>query len=185
MNKIWSLIAMAAALLGAVSCTPVGAPNQGPGGLPLLRQASASPVPRVTSAGETGGVASGARPTSSELRQLREQRARVGGARGGGEQVINSGGGRTAGGGGAPSAVGSGGGDDYNSNLPTLNVDYPYGIPVPGRPGWVFNAYTNRPVDARGVESGRLIYDERDPQNRNPDGTLKPVAEMPNKFRVP
>ena len=69
--------------------------------------------------------------------------------------------------------------------LPPMNIDYPYAIPVPGRKGWVFNYYTNRPVDVRGVESGRLIYDERDPENRNPDGTLKPVAEMPNKFRVP
>ena len=182
MRKFWSLIAMAGALLGAVSCTPVGGAYRGvngaPGAGPGFVSGGGSAAPVVTT-GSPGSASSGARATSAELRQLREQRAGIGG-----EQVINSGGRRSSSGGGA-SLGGYDGDGAYDSNLPPINIEYPYAIPVPGRKGWVFNYYTNRPVDVRGVESGRLIYDERDPENRNPDGTLKPVAEMPNKFRVP
>lgn len=66
-----------------------------------------------------------------------------------------------------------------------MEIGYRYAMPVPGRPGWVYNPFTHTSVDARGVESGRLIYDETDPANRNPDGTLKPIEQMPHKFRVP
>ncbi|MDP0490504.1 MAG: hypothetical protein Q7Q71_05595 [Verrucomicrobiota bacterium JB023] len=69
--------------------------------------------------------------------------------------------------------------------LPSVKRQYPYAIPVPGRPGWVYNPETHQPVDVRGVEAGELVYDPRDPANRYPDGTLMPVDEMPNKFRVP
>ena len=67
---------------------------------------------------------------------------------------------------------------------PTGNY-FPYGIPIPNRPGFVLSPYTNTAVNVRGVESGRLVFDERDPANRNEDGTRKNPDEMPHKFRVP
>ena len=125
-----------------------------------------------------GGTGSGEQATSGELRELREQRE----AQGSSERLIHAGQG-------ASGTSGSGGVEPFDEAslppLPPLSIDYRYALPVPGRQGWVLNPFTNRPVDVRGVESGRLIYDERDPENRYEDGTLKPVAEMPNKFRVP
>ncbi len=173
---------MAGALLGAVSCSPVGGP--------LARGAAPSGGARAVSQGGGGGAAlagtagSNARLTSGELRQLREQREGVEN-----ERLIRSGSGGQTGGrwnGSTPGPNREAPFDESNlPPLPPLRTDYQYALPVPGRNGWVYNPYTNRPVDVRGVESGRLIYDERDPENRNEDGTLKPVAEMPNKFRVP
>ena len=43
---------------------------------------------------------------------------------------------------------------------------------IPGKEGFVFNPYTNNPVDVRGIPSGTLV---RDPQDPNKD----------HKFRVP
>lgn len=170
----WSMIAMAGALLGAVSCSPVGVPGQG------LGSGVGGNSAVLSSQGEGGlGRSNGrneTRVTSGELRELRDQRASAGGER------VNNGGsfdGFAGGNGEVPF-------DEANlPPLPPLRTDYQYALPVPGRKGWVYNPYTNRPVDVRGVGSGRLIYDERDPENRNDDGTLKPVAEMPHKFRVP
>ena len=174
---------MAIALLGAVSCTPVGSPNFGGnsvGGGP--NGATGAPARAATAGAPAGSVGSGTRATSGDLRKLRDQRAAAGGQRlqpRGGSENWNRGSG----------AVGSGDGEVADLNnlppLPPISVDYRYAMPVPGRNGWVYNPFTNRPVDVRGVESGRLIYDERDPENRATDGTLKPVSQMPNKFRVP
>ena len=167
------------ALLGAVSCAPLS--NTAATGV----GAAASGVGQATGRGSestgvlAGSVGTGTRATSGELRELREQRERLGN-----EQVINEGRGFEE-----NSSLVSSGEEVLNAQdlppLPPLNIEYRYAVPVPGRKGWVYNPYTNRPVDVRGVESGRLIYDERDPENRNEDGTLKSVAEMPNKFRVP
>lgn len=49
---------------------------------------------------------------------------------------------------------------------------YRTAMPIPGKPGFVFNPWTNRPVDIRGLPSGQLI---RDPNDGNED----------HKFRVP
>ena len=49
---------------------------------------------------------------------------------------------------------------------------YRYAIQIPGKEGFVFNPFTNNPVDVRGIPSGTLV---RDPQDPNPD----------HKFRVP
>ena len=180
MMKRWSLIALVGALLGAVSCTPIGGTLQGTNSTAGVNQPGLN---NVNEGGALPGSAgSGPRATSGDLRALREQRAALGR-----EQVINSG--RASSG---ISDVGSSGpnvDETFDAAdlppLPPLNIDYRYALPVPGRTGWVLNPYTNRPIDVRGVESGRLIYDERDPENRNEDGTLKEVADMPNKFRVP
>jgi len=182
MMKRWSLIAMAGALLGAVSCTPMGGPLQGVGaGNGAARSGVGSATSNGALAGTTG---SSSRATSGELRELRERRESFGN-----EQVIHSGGSSFSGGtgnSGFPSPNGASGDPDLNSPpLPPLSIDYRYALPVPGRPGWVLNPFTNRPIDVRGVESGRLIYDERDPENRFEYGRLRPVSEMPNKFRVP
>ena len=44
--------------------------------------------------------------------------------------------------------------------------------PVPGRPGFVYNPWTNKQVDVRGLPPGTLV---RDPDDRNPD----------HRFRIP
>lgn len=125
-----------------------------------------------------------ARPTASELRQLRERREAQGQGQGAVPYSAGAGAGRI------PSAsngagVGSSPDDGALAPLPPVEIGYRYAMPVPGRSGWVYNPFTHTSVDARGVESGRLIYDETDPANRNPDGTLKPIDQMPHKFRVP
>ena len=50
--------------------------------------------------------------------------------------------------------------------------DFPQGIKIPGKDGFVFNPYNNNPVDVRGIPPGTLV---RDPQDPDPD----------HKFRVP
>jgi hypothetical protein len=49
---------------------------------------------------------------------------------------------------------------------------FPTALPIPGKPGFVFNPWTNKAVDVRAVPSGYLV---RDPGDGNPD----------HKFRVP
>lgn len=49
---------------------------------------------------------------------------------------------------------------------------YRTAVPIPGKPGFVFNPWTNKAVDVRGVPGGMLV---RDPNDGNPD----------HKFRVP
>ncbi len=56
--------------------------------------------------------------------------------------------------------------------IPPPKQDYREGIPIPGKPGFVFNPFTNRPVDVRAIPPGTLV---RDPEDPNPD----------HKFRVP
>ena len=182
MMKGWSLISICGALLGAVSCTPVGSSFPGNGSSPVD---GVTPIgTSVGNTGPVGNVGSGERLSLNELRELRETRQAVGN-----EILLNDGRRPGAELPDQPSSTSYSGEDFLNaSDLPPLSpsvVVYRYAVAVPGRPGWVYNPYTNRPIDVRGVESGRLIYDERDPDNRNEDGSLLPVAEMPNKFRVP
>ena len=49
---------------------------------------------------------------------------------------------------------------------------YRTAMAIPGKPGYVFNPWTNKSVDVRGIPSGTLI---RDPNDGDPD----------HKFRVP
>ena len=63
-------------------------------------------------------------------------------------------------------------GDGSSSGSGAEKSDYPKGIPIPGKDGFVFNPYTNQPVDVRGIPSGMLV---RDPNDDDPD----------HKFRVP
>ena len=49
---------------------------------------------------------------------------------------------------------------------------YRTAMPIPGKPGFVYNPWTNRSVDVRGIPSGTLI---RDPNDGDPT----------HKFRVP
>lgn len=55
---------------------------------------------------------------------------------------------------------------------PKMVNGYLEALPVPGREGFVFNPYTEKIVDVRGINSGSLI---RDPGDPNQD----------HKFRVP
>ena len=60
-------------------------------------------------------------------------------------------------------------------NRPDNNAggsDYRRAILIPGKEGFVFNPFTNNPVDVRGIPSGTLV---RDPQDSNAE----------HKFRVP
>jgi hypothetical protein len=63
---------------------------------------------------------------------------------------------------------------DPNQALPVQppKSKYPTAVPVPGKPGFVFNPYTNNIVDVRGIGPGRLC---RDPEDPDPN----------HKFRVP
>ena len=54
----------------------------------------------------------------------------------------------------------------------TGGSDYRRATLIPGKEGFVFNPFTNNPVDVRGIPSGTLV---RDPQDPNKD----------HKFRVP
>jgi len=54
----------------------------------------------------------------------------------------------------------------------TPKANYPTAAAVPGKPGFVFNPYTQNIVDVKGIASGRLC---RDPEDANPS----------HKFRVP
>ena len=49
---------------------------------------------------------------------------------------------------------------------------YPIAIPIPGKPGWVYNPYNNNPVVIQGIPSGKTVLDPQDP---NKD----------HKFKVP
>lgn len=46
------------------------------------------------------------------------------------------------------------------------------GIPIPGKPGFIFNPWTNNPTDVRGIPAGTLVRDPQDP-------------DKSHKFRVP
>lgn len=171
-----------AACLGFVSCSPMG-------GYPgaQSRGVGSQGVSGAGAAGNSGAsVASGAgsvgsalgRPTASELQELRQRREAQGASSGSNSAGEGDG------------SVGSSGVETLSDSgaeapLPPMEIGYRYAMPVPGRSGWVYNPFTHTSVDARGVESGRLIYDETDPANRNADGTLKPIEQMPHKFRVP
>jgi len=55
---------------------------------------------------------------------------------------------------------------------PAPTPTYRTAQPVPGKPGWVFNPWTNMAVDVRGIPPGGLV---RDPNDSDPD----------HKFRTP
>jgi hypothetical protein len=63
---------------------------------------------------------------------------------------------------------GNGGGTGSTGQRPT----YRYALQIPGKEGFVFNPFTNNPVDVRGIPSGTLV---RDPQDNDAN----------HKFRVP
>ena len=55
---------------------------------------------------------------------------------------------------------------------PPARKDYRGAVPIPGKEGFVFNPFTNDPVDVRAIPPGTLV---RDPNDPDPD----------HKFRVP
>lgn len=57
-------------------------------------------------------------------------------------------------------------------DIPKLPASYPVAIPIPGKPGYVFNPYNNNPVYVEGIPSGKTVLDPADP---NQD----------HKFKVP
>lgn len=46
---------------------------------------------------------------------------------------------------------------------PELGVNMPYAVPVPGRYGYVFNPFTGKMVDVRGVPEGMVVTDPNGP----------------------
>jgi len=176
--RFFYLLAASLVCLGFVSCAPVGGYPESNGG----GGASAQGGGGVSSPGQGGGAlsSSSVRPTAGQLGDIQRAREAQVTSRGIGREAHEA----------AAIAAGELTTTDDVSALPALpslggGTNYRYAIPVPGRNGWVYNPYTNTTVDARGVESHRLIYDETDPANRNEDGTLKPVEEMPHKFYMP
>ena len=70
----------------------------------------------------------------------------------------------------------SSGSDDTPVDVPAPpepKTDYPRGLAIPGKPGFVFNPYNNNPVDVRGIPPGTLVIDPADPEKDK------------HKFRVP
>ncbi len=55
---------------------------------------------------------------------------------------------------------------------PPARKGYRVAVPIPGKEGFVFNPFTNDPVDVRAIPPGTLV---RDPNDPDPD----------HKFRVP
>ena len=49
-----------------------------------------------------------------------------------------------------------------SANTPAPTQDYRVAVPVPGKPGFVFNPFTNAPVDVRGIPPGTLVRDPND-----------------------
>ncbi|MBK1833627.1 hypothetical protein [Roseibacillus ishigakijimensis] len=166
-----------------VSCAPV-APYSGNGPLGVREPLAPQSGPRQSQTSDP-------RLTSGQMRTIRERQAAQ--AAGSVGQVPSAplqrrGPAGVGSGGSAPGNPAAAGSEVSAADLPGLSstqVDYRYAIPVPGREGHVLEPFNHRMVDVRGVESGRLVYDERDPANQRPDGSLLPVAEMPHKFRVP
>lgn len=46
-------------------------------------------------------------------------------------------------------------------------MDYKVGKPLPGKEGYIFNPFTNNPVDVRGIPSGTLVRDPADPDKEH------------------
>ena len=46
---------------------------------------------------------------------------------------------------------------------PTPKEDYRTALPIPGKEGFVFNPFTNEPLDVRGIPHGKLVRDPSDP----------------------
>lgn len=58
------------------------------------------------------------------------------------------------------------------AQLPPPRQDYRVAVPIPGKEGFVFNPFTNDPVDVRAIPPGTLVRDPNDPDKEH-------------KFRVP
>jgi hypothetical protein len=139
--------ALGTSLMLLTSCVPPLVPyNQGP------------PLRAVDPALGPGNTVDD--PVQKRLREEREQMSQNGSPDGPAAPGTGPGTGTTA----------PGTGDNGTAHPPKPN--YPYALPIPGKDGFVFNPYTNNPVDVRGIPSGTLV---RDPQDSNGD----------HKFRVP
>jgi hypothetical protein len=46
---------------------------------------------------------------------------------------------------------------------PENDPNYPVAVAIPGKPGFVFNPYTNGVVDVRDIPSKALVKDPQDP----------------------
>jgi hypothetical protein len=74
--------------------------------------------------------------------------------------------------GGSSPSPGDGASGGSTTTNPSGKPDYRRAIPIPGKEGFVFNPFTNNPVDVRGIPSGTLVRDPQDPNETH-------------KFRVP
>ncbi|TAG10549.1 MAG: hypothetical protein EAZ42_03350 [Verrucomicrobia bacterium] len=63
--------------------------------------------------------------------------------------------------------------DSTTKPSPAPRREYPVAIPIPGKDGFVFSPYNNKPIDVRGIAKGTLVQDP-----------TYPAAEKKN-FRVP
>ncbi len=70
-----------------------------------------------------------------------------------------------------PDGTTAGGGDTPKPKEQPVSI--PVAHPIPGKPGMVFSPFNNKPVDVKGIPSGKLVYDPHYPQSEN------------KKFRVP
>ena len=78
----------------------------------------------------------------------------------------------------AESGESEGAGEGSGGALPKEKV-HPFGVVLPGKPGYVLNPYTNSIVDVRGLKAGTLVRDPRDPV---PDRAFRvPIEGRPSR----
>jgi hypothetical protein len=74
--------------------------------------------------------------------------------------------------------------DGRKAPMPPPPPDYKAAVPVPGKPGYVFNPFTNNSVDVRGIPPGTLVRDPQDPDSdhkfRIPAAAAEPADEGGN-----
>jgi hypothetical protein len=71
------------------------------------------------------------------------------------------------------SVVKPGGEEGDKPKPPVDKPDIPVARPIPGKPGMVFSPFNNKPIDVKGIPSGRLVADPTYP------------ASEKKHFRVP
>lgn len=62
-----------------------------------------------------------------------------------------------------PATTGSESGGLASGGAVRQETEHPFGVLLPGKPGYVLNPYTNTIVDVRGLRAGTLVRDPRDP----------------------
>lgn len=150
MNLRLILPASAAALLVATSCTPYQEPPPPPPTDPAARKTTPEEEEKLRKQREE-------MKRSDEENQTPDKEKKSEGAEG-----------ETA-----RKDPETGGGEDAPKPPAEKKSDIPVARPIPGKPGMVFSPFNNKPIDVKGIASGRLVADPTYP------------ASEKKHFRVP